>query len=382
MQYARVLLLPTVCCVPPMHQTIVPGRFSAMVCAASLTCSGGTPVTSSTTSGVHLATSARISSMPKTRWRDVLLVFPAVLEDVPEHAPDQRHVGARADPDVLVGVGRRAREARVDDDQLAAVLLAAQHVLHRDRMGLGGVAADEEHRLAQVHVVVGIGHRAVAPGVRDTRHRGRVADARLVVDVVGAPQRGELAVQVRLLVRELRRAEPVDRIGAVLLADLEHLVADLVDRLVPGDALPLAARQLHRVLEALVAVAVLAHRRALGAMGAEVEGRVEIGLLAGPDAVLHLGDDAAAHRTVRAHRPLDDGLAVGGFAGSSVGALHHAHGQGRGDGRAPGGEPGSAQEGATVDGATEQSACRRRGLACFEGLLLDQLHRRVSRLES
>ena len=50
-----------------MHQTMVPGLFSAMVCAASLTCSGDAPVTSCTTSGVHLATSARMSSMPNTR---------------------------------------------------------------------------------------------------------------------------------------------------------------------------------------------------------------------------------------------------------------------------------------------------------------------------
>ena len=68
MQYARVLLLPMVCCVPPMHQTTVPGRFSAMVCAARLTWSPGIPVTFSTTSGVHCATSVRTASMPNTRW--------------------------------------------------------------------------------------------------------------------------------------------------------------------------------------------------------------------------------------------------------------------------------------------------------------------------
>src|SRR3546814_6180564 len=38
---------------------------------------------------------------------DVLLVLPAVLEDMPEDAPDHRHVGARAEPHVLVGgIGR------------------------------------------------------------------------------------------------------------------------------------------------------------------------------------------------------------------------------------------------------------------------------------
>ena len=286
-----------------------------MVCAASLTCSAGTPVTSCDDFRGPLGDFRADVLHAEDALGDELLVLPAVLEDVPEHAPDQRHVGAGADAHVLVGVRRRAREARVDDDELAAVLLAAQDVLHRDGMRFGGIAADEEHRLAQVHVVVRVGHRAVAPGVRDTCDGGRVADARLVVDVVRAPQRRELAVQVRLLVRELRRAEPVHGIGAVLLADLEQLVADLVDRLVPGDALPLAADELHRVLEPLVAVAVLAHRRTLGAMRAEVERRVEVRLLPGPHAVLHLGDDAAADGAVRAHGALDDDLAVAGFRG-------------------------------------------------------------------
>ena len=63
-QYARVLLLPMVCCVPPMHHTMVPGRFSAMSCAAAFTVSGGTSVTRWVSSGVHFATSARISSIP------------------------------------------------------------------------------------------------------------------------------------------------------------------------------------------------------------------------------------------------------------------------------------------------------------------------------
>ena len=63
-QYERVLLLPMVCCVPPMHHTMVPGRFSAINCAAAFTVSGGTSVTRWVSSGVHFATSSRISSIP------------------------------------------------------------------------------------------------------------------------------------------------------------------------------------------------------------------------------------------------------------------------------------------------------------------------------
>ncbi len=190
---------------------------------------------------------------------DVLLVLPAILEDVPEDAPDNRDVRARADPEIMVGMRRRAREARIDDDHLRAVLLAAQHVLHRDRVCFRGITADEEHRLRVVHVVVRVGHRAVAPGIGYAGDRRRVADTRLVVDVVRAPQGGELAEQVGLLVVELGRTQPVHRIRAGALADIEALVADLVDGLLPGNFGPLAARELHRVLEPALAVAVFAY---------------------------------------------------------------------------------------------------------------------------
>ena len=63
-QYARVLLLPVVCWVPPMHQMMVPGRLLASVLATRFICEPGTPVTRSTSLGVHFFTSARMSSIP------------------------------------------------------------------------------------------------------------------------------------------------------------------------------------------------------------------------------------------------------------------------------------------------------------------------------
>src|SRR5690606_14862319 len=103
-------------------------------------------------------------------------------------------------------------------------------------------------------------------------------------------------------VRELGRAEEVHRIGTRGLADLQHLVADLVDRLVPADALPLTGNELHRILEAPVAVRVLAGRRTLSAVRTEVERAVEPGLLSDPNAVLHLGQDRASDGAVCADR--------------------------------------------------------------------------------
>ena len=58
-----------------------------------------------------------------------------------------------------------------------------------------------------------------------------MADTGLMVRVVGAPESREFAVQVGAFVGELGRAQPVDGIGAPLLADLQQLVADLLVKL-------------------------------------------------------------------------------------------------------------------------------------------------------
>ena len=57
MQLARTLAVPTVCWVWPMHQIKVAGFCVANNCATRLSCSPGTPLTRSTSSGVHFSIS-------------------------------------------------------------------------------------------------------------------------------------------------------------------------------------------------------------------------------------------------------------------------------------------------------------------------------------
>lgn len=149
-----------------------------------------------------------------------------------------------------------------------------------------------------------------------------MADARLVIHVVGAPKRRHLAKQVGLLVGVLGGAEPVDAVGAGLLAKAQHFIAHLFDGLLPAQTLPLAAHQFHRVLEATLTVAVLAQGSPLGTVTAQVEGVIEGRLLTGPDAVLHLGIDAAAHRAVGTDGALHLDRHVGRH-GFCLGPLHH-----------------------------------------------------------
>jgi hypothetical protein len=93
-----------------------------------------------------------------------------------------------------------------------------------------------------------------------------------VVTVVAAPEADELAHQVRLLVAVLGRTDEVDTVGPAGLAQLLHPGTDFVKRLIPGDALIFARHQLHGVAQPVFAVAMLADRRALGAMRTKIDG--------------------------------------------------------------------------------------------------------------
>ena len=250
--------------------------------------------------------------------RQEFLVLPAVLHDVPHHPHQHRDVGAGADAHVFGAVRGRAGEARIDDDEVRPVdFLSGQDVLHRDRVSLRRVAAHDDHGLGVAQVVVRVRLRSVTPRVGHARHRRRMADAGLVIDRIGAPEGAELPEQVGALVGELGRTEPEHRIRARLGTDRRQLVADFVDGLVPGDPLPLAAHQLHRVFQPSVAVDDFANGGALGAMGAAVDRAFPGRLLADPDAVLHLRRDRAAHRAMGAHVLLDLDRCAGA-AGAAV----------------------------------------------------------------
>ena len=215
---------------------------------------------------------------------------------------DHRDVGAGADAHILGRMRGGAGQARIDDDEVRAVeLLAFEQVLQRHRMRLRRIAAHDDHGLGVADVVVAVGHRAVAPGIGHAGDGGRMADARLVIDVVGAPERRELAVEIGALVGELGRAEPVDRIRPGLLADRHELVADLVDRLCPRSA------RVHWPLTSFIGYfsrrsPCTSSRTAapLAQCEPRLIGDVPAGLLADPHAVRDFGHDRAADRAVRA----------------------------------------------------------------------------------
>ena len=88
-------------------------------------------------------------------------------------------------------------------------------------------------------IIEAVGHRAVAPVLATPVTGRRMADTRLVVGIAGAPERAELAEQIRAFIGHLGRSEPIDGIRSRPLTNLQQLVADLVNRRVPGNARPL-----------------------------------------------------------------------------------------------------------------------------------------------
>ena len=134
---------------------------------------------------------------------DEVLVLPAILEDVPENAPEHRNIAARTDTHIFIGMGRRAGHAGINDNHIRFVdLLAGEQMLQRDRMRFRRIAAHDDHGLGIADIVVGIGLRPVAPGIGHACHCGGMADARLVVDVVGAPEGGKLAEEISPFIGE------------------------------------------------------------------------------------------------------------------------------------------------------------------------------------
>ncbi len=190
---------------------------------------------------------------------------------MPEQTVDKGDVGAGPQAPEDVGMSGRAGIARIDDDHLGAVFLGAQDVLHCHRMSFGGIGADKQHGLAVVHVVVGVGHGAIAPGGGHPGDGGGMADTGLMIHVVGSPESGEFALQVGALVARFGRTAPEDRIGAGSVADLEQLVADFIDGLFPGKALPGAVYQFHRIFQSAMPHAVMPDRCTFCAVGTEID---------------------------------------------------------------------------------------------------------------
>ena len=103
---------------------------------------------------------------------------------------------------------------------LAPRFAACLKICRRDRMVLGRVGADDHHDVGVLDLVECRGNRTGADALDQRRHRGGVAKARAVIDIVVAEAGADqLLEQIGLFVGALGRAESGDGTVAMLLGD-------------------------------------------------------------------------------------------------------------------------------------------------------------------
>src|SRR4051812_46767041 len=115
-----------------------------------------------------------------------------------------------------------------------------------------------------------------------------MADARLVIDGVRAPERAEFAKEIRRLVRHFGRADEIDGVRSCVFSHGQHLVADFGDRLLPRQPLPFTVDELERIAKPAVAMRDFADGGPFCAVGTAIYRASPGRLLSGPHPVLDL----------------------------------------------------------------------------------------------
>ena len=134
-----------------------------------------------------------------------------------------------------------------------------------------------------------------------------------------------------------------------LRADLQQLVADLVDRLVPGKAIPRAVHELHRKAHATFTEHVVAHGRSLAAVRATIDRGVPARLLPGPHAIGDLGNHRAADRAMRADVLAPRHNSAGRRRRAGLSLADSPDRQGAERGQSASNEAGTAQKAAAIE---------------------------------
>ena len=123
----------------------------------------------------------------------IVVLDPVFLQEIADHAVQERDIGPRADRHIEVGDRRGAREARIDHDQLGLVLdLRFNRPFEAARMRFGGIASHHQNDVCVLDVLPGVGHCAATECWGQTGHRRCVSNAGLVVEDQNSERAGQL----------------------------------------------------------------------------------------------------------------------------------------------------------------------------------------------
>ena len=273
---ARTLSEPKACCVRPIDQTKMADSDAAYIDANRSMSAREVPERRSSSSKGRSSSTAESSGKPAVCSAMKASSRPPVRREGLHHPGDERDVAADVDREELVGhagAEHRALSAggdpvaleaglaeRVDHRHPGALPAGEVEVLHDDGLRVGDVGS-EQHDEVGLHEVrvgdrggAGADHRAQRGG------GGRVADARGVVDVVGAEETRHLAGRVVDLVRDPPGGHVEREPRSPGRPDAP---GDQVQRLVPGHARePRLARPPHHRIRQPAHVAQLGRRPA------------------------------------------------------------------------------------------------------------------------
>ena len=146
---------------------------------------------------------------------DIVLVIELVLQDVVDHPAEERNIGARTQPTVDVGLGRRTRITRIDHDPGGAAVLCALHPTRAQRVVFDIVGANRENDVGVGKVTPMARHGAAAEARRKTGHCRGVAHARLIVNGNDTERTGELLNEPPFFIVKLCCTQTCDTVAAV-----------------------------------------------------------------------------------------------------------------------------------------------------------------------
>lgn len=155
--------------------------------------------------------------------RDERLSAPFLADDHVQETIGQGRVASGRELQVQVCALRRARAARIDDDQTPAAFGLFLEVLHQWRHGVGRVAPEHHDHFGARNVRDGKRQTAVHAERLLVGHCGRGhAKAPVIIDVFGAQDHArEFAEHVSLFVGQATTTENADRVPPI--APLEFL---------------------------------------------------------------------------------------------------------------------------------------------------------------
>ena len=195
-----------------------------------------------------------------------------------------------------IGQARQARAPWVDHDQGGATGLGAQHARADHGVVLGDIGPHHQNQLGLVDIGNAVAHRPRAQGAAQARHRGAVADARAVVDIVAAEHRsGEFLRGVVILIAGPGAADHPHPAGAALIQGIAQAFGDPFQGLVPAGRAKLAVFLDQRLGQAAMGIDGEATGPALGTQLALADRMSGLWLHANHPAVFYPQSNAATH---------------------------------------------------------------------------------------